>query len=331
MLSRIAESMFWIGRYVERAESTARILDVHYHLVVQDALVDESAACAALLSVMGARDAVGNDVTLESINEVLGYSLKHPSSIASTLFAARENARGAREAISSEMWETLNATHHALPGRVTTARSLGPNSFFRYVKERAAIVGGLVDSTLCRDDGYRFLVLGRALERVDMTARLLIARATVADTPGGWVTTLLCCSAHEAYLRTYRRAVDAYAATSGQPMAERVPAAFIAYLEPMFSDHPAARIAFVEVMGVSPRLEEIRLGFRESLITFIETESAAAVTRGEVADRDFRFAALALIGAANALVYDWVISPRPPSEPEMRAALSRLATTLLVA
>lgn len=209
MLSRIAESMFWIGRYVERAEATARILDVHYHLVVQDALVDESAACAALLSVMGARDAVHGDITLTGINEILGYSLEHPQSIAATLFAARENARGAREAISSEMWETLNATHHALPGRVATARSLGPNSYFRYVKERAAIIGGLVDSTLPRDDGYRFLVLGRALERVDMTARLLISRATVADTPGGWVTTLLCCSAHEAYLRTYRRAVDA--------------------------------------------------------------------------------------------------------------------------
>ncbi|MEY2469668.1 MAG: hypothetical protein QOF21_2366 [Actinomycetota bacterium] len=209
MLSRIAESMFWIGRYVERAEATARILDVHYHLVVQDALIDESAACAALLSVMGARSAITENITLEHINEVLGYSLEHPASIAATLFAARENARGAREAISSEMWETLNATHHALGGRVATARSLGPNTFFRYVKERAAIVGGLVESTLCRDDGYRFLVLGRALERVDMTARLLTARATVADTPGGWVTTLLCCSAHEAYLRTYRRAVDA--------------------------------------------------------------------------------------------------------------------------
>jgi uncharacterized alpha-E superfamily protein len=209
MLSRIAESMFWIGRYVERAEATARILDVHYHLVVQDALVDEAGACSALLSVMGARDAVEGDVTLDAINEVLAYSQQHPSSIASTLFAARENARGAREAISSEMWETLNATHHALPGRVATARSLGPNTFFRYIKERAAMVAGLVDSTLVRDDGWRFLVLGRALERVDMTARLLIARATVADTPGGWVTTLLCCSAHEAYLRTYRRAVDA--------------------------------------------------------------------------------------------------------------------------
>lgn len=209
MLSRIAESMFWIGRYVERAEATARILDVHYHLVVQDALVDEAAACAALMSVMGARDGVEGTITLDKINEVLAYSSQHPSSIAATLFAARENARGAREAISSEMWETLNATYHALPGRVATARSLGPNSFFRYVKERAAIVGGLVDSTLCRDDGWRFLVLGRELERVDMTARLLISRATVADTPGGWVTTLLCCSAHEAYLRTYRRAVDA--------------------------------------------------------------------------------------------------------------------------
>src|SRR5436190_900683 len=108
MLSRIAESMFWIGRYVERAEATARILDVHYHLVVQDALVDEPAACAALLSVMGARDAVTGNVTLDAINEVLAYSADHPSSIASTLYAARENARGAREAISSEMWETLN-------------------------------------------------------------------------------------------------------------------------------------------------------------------------------------------------------------------------------
>jgi uncharacterized alpha-E superfamily protein len=209
VLSRIAESMFWIGRYIERAEATARILDVHYHLVVQDALVDEPAACAALLSVMGARDAVKGSVTLDAINEVLAYSSDHPSSIATTLYAARENARGAREAISSEMWETLNGTHHALPSRVATARSLGPNTFFRYIKERAAIVGGLVDSTLVRDDGYRFLILGRALERVDMTARLLIARSTVADTPGGWVTTLLCCSAHEAYLRTYRRAVDA--------------------------------------------------------------------------------------------------------------------------
>lgn len=128
---------------------------------------------------------------------------------------------------------------------------------------------------------------------------------------------------------SFRRALGTFAASAGQPMPQRVSEAFVAYLEPMFTDHPAARIAFVEVMGVSPRLEEIRLSFRESLIAFIETESAAAVSRGEVADRDFRFAALALIGAANALVYDWVIRPTPPSDREMREALGRLAVTLL--
>jgi AcrR family transcriptional regulator len=130
---------------------------------------------------------------------------------------------------------------------------------------------------------------------------------------------------------SYRRAIDTFAASAGEPMAQRVAEAFVGYLEPMFTDRPAAQIAFVEVMGVSPRLEEIRLSFRESLIEFIEAEGNASVTRGEAANRDFRFAALALIGAANALVYDWVIQPAPPSDREMRASLARLAVTLLVA
>jgi AcrR family transcriptional regulator len=127
----------------------------------------------------------------------------------------------------------------------------------------------------------------------------------------------------------FRRAVETFGASDGRPMAERVADAFISYLEPMFTDLPAARIAFVEVMGVSPRLEEIRLSFRESLIDFIGREGTAAVVRGEIADRDFRFAALALIGAANALVYDWVSHPKPPADRDMRIALARLATDLL--
>ncbi|HVT21839.1 MAG TPA: TetR/AcrR family transcriptional regulator [Mycobacteriales bacterium] len=130
---------------------------------------------------------------------------------------------------------------------------------------------------------------------------------------------------------SYRRAVEAFAGSTGRPMAERVPEAFVAYLEPMFTDLPVARIAFVEVMGVSPRLEEVRLAYRESLIEFIQTEGAAAVRRRELADRDFRFAALALIGAANAIVYDWVSRPKPPTDREMRRALAKLAITLLVA
>jgi uncharacterized alpha-E superfamily protein len=209
VLSRIAESLYWIGRYVERAEDTARILDVQFHRLLEDPWIDEEAACRALVMVMGASDEPGEALDALGVCELLAYDRSNPSSIVGALAAARDNARGAREAISSEMWECLNGTWYALDDQVEAAHNLGPHGFFRYVKERVAILAGLVDSTLSRDDGWRFFVLGRSLERVDMTARLLSARWGDAAGSPGWVTTLRCCSAHEAYLRTYRRAVDA--------------------------------------------------------------------------------------------------------------------------
>jgi uncharacterized alpha-E superfamily protein len=215
VLSRIAESLYWIGRYLERAEDTARILDVQFHRFLEDPWIDEEAACIGLLAVMGIAAAPGEPKLggdrLDALGlcEVLAYDARKPSSIFGALAAARDNARGARDAISSEMWECLNATWYDLPAEISTARSLGPHGLFRYVKSRCAIMAGLADSTLSRDDGWRFLVLGRSLERVDMTARLLSARRSDVSGSPGWVTTLRCCSAHEAYLRTYRRAVDA--------------------------------------------------------------------------------------------------------------------------
>jgi uncharacterized alpha-E superfamily protein len=209
MLSRIAESLFWIGRYVERAEDTARILDVQFHRLLEDPWIDEDVACRALLTVMGMTVESANPVDAIEVCEILAYSPTSSSSIVGALSAARDNARGAREAISSEMWECLNATWYALPDQVAAARNRGPHAFFGFVKERVSILAGLANSTLSRDDGWRFLVLGSSLERVDMTARLLSARWGDAAGSPGWVTTLRCCSAHEAYLRTYRRAVDA--------------------------------------------------------------------------------------------------------------------------
>jgi len=208
VLSRIAESLFWIGRYTERAEDTARILDVHFHLLLEDPWVDEVAACEGLLGIMGV-PRPSDELDARRVTEILGFDDTNASSIAGALAGARENARGAREAISSEMWECLNATFNELPGRMTVARTTGPHSFFGYVKERAAIMAGLADATLSRDEGWRFFVLGRSLERVDMTCRLLAARFGEGAGSPGWVTLLRSCSAHEAYLRTYRRAVDA--------------------------------------------------------------------------------------------------------------------------
>ena len=207
MLSRIAESLFWVGRYVERAEDTARILDVHVHRRLEDPSVEEDPACRGLLAVMGVTPPEGSVATAAMI-EVLGFDRGSATSIAGSLYAARENARSAREAMSSEMWECLNATYNALPGVIARVSGGSPYAFFAYVKERAAILAGLADSTMSRDDGWRFLVLGRSLERVDMTARLLSASFGDLAGPSEWVTTLRCCSAHEAYLRTYRRSVE---------------------------------------------------------------------------------------------------------------------------
>jgi uncharacterized alpha-E superfamily protein len=212
VLSRIAEALFWIGRYVERAEDTARILDVHYHILLEDPWVDEENICSALLAVMGCSQEVAAP-TARTVTEVLAYDDANSTAITGALWAARENARGVRDTISSEMWECLNATWHAVAERRALALA-NPSPFFRFVKERAAHFAGLAESTMSRDEAWRFMCLGTALERVDMTCRLLTARWTDAAGSAGWVTTLRCCSAHEAYLRTYRRAVDTSLAAS---------------------------------------------------------------------------------------------------------------------
>jgi uncharacterized alpha-E superfamily protein len=212
MLSRIAESLFWIGRYVERADDTARILDAFLRRILEDPWVDEDAACRSLLAVLGSAAPHESRVTTGDVLELMGFDPDNPSSIAGALSSARENARGARETISSEMWECLNVTWHALPSRRIAAEHLGPAMYLGFVRERAAVLAGLAESTMSRDDGWRFLVLGRSLERVDMTARLLSIQALsppsapdddVAGSIEQWRTVLRACGADESFLRTH--------------------------------------------------------------------------------------------------------------------------------
>ncbi|MGH9224193.1 MAG: alpha-E domain-containing protein [Acidimicrobiales bacterium] len=207
MLSRIAESLYWVGRYVERAEDTARILEVHVVHLLEDPSVSEEAACRTLLGVMGVPEPEG---TLDAtrVTEILAFDPVDASSIAGSWVAARQCARGIREVLSSEMWECLNATYNTLPSLSERAARVGPHAFFQYVREKSAVLAGLTDSTLSRDDGWRFLVLGRSLERLDMTTRLLLAQFSEPAGLAEWMTTLACCSAYEAYLRTYRRGVE---------------------------------------------------------------------------------------------------------------------------
>jgi uncharacterized alpha-E superfamily protein len=207
MLSRIAESLYWIGRYVERADDTARILEVHLHHLLEDPWVDEEAVCRSLLTLMGVPVPDG-PIGPARVLDLLSFDADSPGSVVGALRAARENARGARETVSSEMWECLNATWHAVADARRRAERLGVHTFFRWVRERCSVMAGLTDATMSRDEGWLFLVLGRSLERVDMTARLLSTHTVAGGSIPSWLTLLRSCGAWETYLRTHRGTVD---------------------------------------------------------------------------------------------------------------------------
>ncbi|MEE3853441.1 alpha-E domain-containing protein [Gordonia sp. LSe1-13] len=210
MLARNAESLYWIGRYVERADDMARILDVAIHQLLEDATVDVDRQARLVIQVLGLEPpSSAEPIDVWALTERVAYDKDAIGSIVDLIRSARENARGAREVTSSEMWECLNTTYNGLSDAERRARRLGPHEFLSYVKNRAAMFSGLADATLSHDDGYRYLVLGRSVERVDMTIRMLLSRAGDRVTSPSWVSVLVSAGAHDTFLRTYRGRLDA--------------------------------------------------------------------------------------------------------------------------
>jgi len=203
MLSRIAESLYWIGRYVERAEDTSRILDVHLSLLLEDPWAPEDVVCGSLLSAMGRESStvVGSVEVLS----MLAWDFDDSASVVGAIGAARENARRSREIISTELWQSINVTWLDCSAPELRSR---PHAFFAWVRERAAAFNGVADATISRDDAWHFLTLGRSIERADMTARLVAARALSGDVGPSWITLLQSCGAYQAFLRSSRGAVE---------------------------------------------------------------------------------------------------------------------------
>ena len=177
MLSRTADNLFWMGRSVERAENTARMLDVTYRNAMLPSATDGSTEWEATLGVGGNLEAfldAHSSATARSVIEFLALDPKNPSSIYAGLGNAREGARAARGTITSEMWENINDTW--LEMRALTWEKIelrGLSRFFEWVKERSHTFRGVADGTMLRDDSYLFLRLGTFLERADNTARML--------------------------------------------------------------------------------------------------------------------------------------------------------------
>lgn len=206
MLSRLAESFFWIGRYVERAEATTRLLAEHHQLLVEDTRVPAEDGSRVLLRALALpTESDGQPVATPHAlaRTVLGSADDH-GTIAGAVAAARENARAVRDALSGDAFEALNSLHLRLRA-ITTGESeldpISPGVLLHGVLERLAVVAGTVDWTSPRDEAFTFYRLGRALERIDMTARLLAVRHDVLWPESGPATVLRASGGLHAFFR----------------------------------------------------------------------------------------------------------------------------------
>ena len=178
MLSRTADHLFWMSRYIERAENTARMLDVN----VQTSLLPQSAESAELgwlgvLSISELTESYAQRykaVNPRDVTEFMVRDERNPSSILSCLKAARENARAVRGTLTTEVWETTNQTwleFNRLLSEGMLARD--PSALFEWVKFRSHLSRGVTVGTMLQDEAFHFLRIGSFLERADNTARLL--------------------------------------------------------------------------------------------------------------------------------------------------------------
>ena len=222
MLSRTADQLYWLARYMERAENMARVLDVSYRMSLMPEESREGVSIwGSALDIASARAAYEGRhfaVSRENVVRFLALDPDNPSSIFSSIRAARENARSLRGTITTEMWESINATWLHM-------RNFGPSEvshtdyrdFFEWVKERSNLFRGVVDGTLLIDDRHAFIDLGSAIERADNTARLLdgkyhVLLPRVEDVGGAldyyqWGAVLRSVSAFRAYHRIFSNVI----------------------------------------------------------------------------------------------------------------------------
>lgn len=218
MLARHAESLFWAGRQIERAEDTARMLDVTYHGLLESMPWEAERSWRDLLKVLWLDQPfaeLGQGMRAGTVSEFLVFDPQNAGSIVSAVGAARENVRAARELVPSELWEAINRFHLELRSRNLRAEvESRPHELYAFVKASCQMISGVATETMPRDDGWRFLMLGWMLERAEMTCRLLDVRYTqlvMAGASGGfyhWLQTLKSASGSEAFRRRYRASMD---------------------------------------------------------------------------------------------------------------------------
>ncbi len=221
MLSRVASHLYWLSRYLERAENMARILDVGQSLALLSAKAGDEASAAEPLVItenIDAFRAIGKPATPETVARFLAWDTQLPSSIANCIEFTRENARSVRGSITSEMWETINDTWLQMQAKRRAGHEPIDTAFFDWVKERSHLLRGVTFATLRRGEPYHFIRLGTFIERADNTARILSVKQARNATPEQGASefeyyslsaVLRSVSALEAYRDTYHDTIGA--------------------------------------------------------------------------------------------------------------------------
>ncbi len=224
MLSRTADHLYWMSRYIERAESLARLVDAHYRMSLlphsAETLARSLTSTMTALHMEAAYQEKHETVAPKAVFEFVSLDREYSGSIISCLKSARENARAVRGSLTSELWETLNSTW--LDARSFMARSTPRTDighFVEWVKERSHLTRGVTIGTMLRDEAFYFTRIGTFIERADSTARILTAHqndlrpgadAGVVPDPYQWSVLLRALSAFEVYRRVYRDVITPY-------------------------------------------------------------------------------------------------------------------------
>jgi len=217
MLSRVANSLYWMSRYIERAENIARIVDVNLQLLLDLRNLNEERLAKHWLPIVQTTGdeaqffALHKKATAQNVTEFLVFQMENSNSIISAICQARENARMVRDQITIELWEELNRLYWFV--RTPDARNCwkeSPSEFFQQIKSSSLLISGLSYATLIRNEGWWFAQTGKYIERADKTSRILDLRyealpprglpTNVSETDAlDWSAILRSCSAWDAY------------------------------------------------------------------------------------------------------------------------------------
>jgi uncharacterized alpha-E superfamily protein len=218
MLSRVANSIYWMCRYIERAENVARFISVNLNLLL-DMPSEKGKHWEPLIMITGDQALFEKKCPncaheQEAVIRFLTFDREYPNAILSCLAAARENGRSIREIISSEMWEHLNNFYLELAEAQSLKLAMeDPHRFFKIIQMRSHLFTGLMDSTMSHGEAWNFARIGMMLERADKTSRILdvkyfmlLPRADLVNTPIDniqWTAVLKSASAFEMFRKTH--------------------------------------------------------------------------------------------------------------------------------